>query len=537
MLAGGGRQLKYLLLDTNIFVTCTLTRIEYHDAALLRKLQKALEQGAARLLLPEVIEDEYWRVEQQEFEKLLHDKNEAIELVQRLFPRRKTNRDLVGAIEDEIRECKENRDQAHAIVKEVFNSQSTVRLPITPGILHAAYQRTRAGLRPAKPVKRYLVDDDSVIVESLIEFFRHHHGDELVICTDNAKDFFQDNALHPDIAQDLSVNTRCYTKLPQLIRKELDVRVSKKQEEAYLKGSARLQYMLDFPALATAVGNVSASMLRAAQPLAEFLDKVSESFRGVEAPLRAFQEIMQASQPVADFTEMAEQLRNRIAESMTLYDDASRAIAKKLQDLETSFRLSEVASARLLELDSVLRSSPAFALASRLADTAPDSSTDSLTRPFGRAVLEAAGFEGFIPVTQLEHVTEIPEGPGTYVVVRESDDPPRFLAKSPAGRPRGRDSTVPVELLKELWVPGARLVYMGQAEHLPRRVTDLVRFGQGRPTDHLRGRSIWQLEDHDDLLVAWKSDRRYPTPTYREVLAAFQRAYNGVPPFGNRRLR
>ena len=52
--------------------------------------------------------------------------------------------------------------------------------------------------------------------------------------------------------------------------------------------------------------------------------------------------------------------------------------------------------------------------------------------------------------------------PGVYVVVRRHE-PPSFLDVSPAGHFKGKDPTVPVAELAALWVPGTRIVYIGNA--------------------------------------------------------------------------
>jgi hypothetical protein len=48
-----------------------------------------------------------------------------------------------------------------------------------------------------------------------------------------------------------------------------------------------------------------------------------------------------------------------------------------------------------------------------------------------REALEAAGFEGFVPFTELR-VTKPPKLPGIYVVLRPSTAPPSYLERSVA---------------------------------------------------------------------------------------------------------
>ena len=62
----------------------------------------------------------------------------------------------------------------------------------------------------------------------------------------------------------------------------------------------------------------------------------------------------------------------------------------------------------------------------------------------------------------------------------------------------------------------------------------LVRFGRGEPIAHWGRRVLWQLADHEDLVVAWQMAE---DPVGREaaLLAAF-REQHGRLPFANLRM-
>lgn len=79
-----------------------------------------------------------------------------------------------------------------------------------------------------------------------------------------------------------------------------------------------------------------------------------------------------------------------------------------------------------------------------------------------REGLSSAGFEGFVPLATLDHTT-VPADPGVYVVVRESNDPPAFLAANVAGSFKGKDSGVLLSELEAAWVDRAAVLYIGKA--------------------------------------------------------------------------
>lgn len=171
----------------------------------------------------------------------------------------------------------------------------------------------------------------------------------------------------------------------------------------------------------------------------------------------------------------------------------------------------------------------------------PRGAINAASDPGSIAFLESEGFAGFRTVAQLnaDRCEAIPNLRGIYAVVRESLDPPRFLAKSTAARFRDTDPAIPIDELEKLWVPGAQVLYFGRARGpgvrtlLRQRVKRYLRFGHGRHVSHWDGRAIWQLSDASALRVAWK-----PTPKDDPARAEgryqdeFERRY-GALPFAN----
>lgn len=148
--------------------------------------------------------------------------------------------------------------------------------------------------------------------------------------------------------------------------------------------------------------------------------------------------------------------------------------------------------------------------------------------------MKDAGFKGFIPVSALRErgLKMIPDVPGVYMVLRVSEGAPEFLETGSGGHFKGKNPNVPVAELAANWVDGTPVVYIGKATSLRKRISQYVRFGQGKPVGHWGGRYIWQLADAPDLLFCWREVDGDPDAVETELIRAFREAY-GSRPFAN----
>ncbi|GAA4742345.1 hypothetical protein GCM10025783_12150 [Amnibacterium soli] len=161
-------------------------------------------------------------------------------------------------------------------------------------------------------------------------------------------------------------------------------------------------------------------------------------------------------------------------------------------------------------------------------------------RPWSRRALEEGGFQGFVPFAELAGA-DVPLAPGVYAVLRTSGEPPRFASTSPAGRFKQKDPAVAVEVLEKRWVDGPEVLYIGKAttgsagrRGLQKRLEEYRRHGAGEPVAHWGGRYVWQLEDCDELLVAWNPTDEDAAAVESRMLGDFVDRY-GVLPFANLR--
>lgn len=152
---------------------------------------------------------------------------------------------------------------------------------------------------------------------------------------------------------------------------------------------------------------------------------------------------------------------------------------------------------------------------------------------WSKSSLGELGFHGWVTFADLaERLAEITTNGGVYVVLRSSGAPD-FLGTNPGGRFKGRDPSCPEDALRENWVEGAPVIYIGKADNLRGRLREFMRFGEGSPIGHWGGRLIWQLADSATFLVGWKeTPGEIPKEVETAMIRAFRSAW-GKPPFAN----
>lgn len=139
---------------------------------------------------------------------------------------------------------------------------------------------------------------------------------------------------------------------------------------------------------------------------------------------------------------------------------------------------------------------------------------------------------GFIPFGAAMDA-DLPREPGVYLVWRVPIDPVVFLERSVGGHFKGKDPTVPPDVLKAKWVDGSPLLYIGKATNLRTRLRQYARFGQGAAIGHYGGRYIWQIESSQDLLIAWMSTvAEDPREVEVRLIGEFRQVF-GAAPFAN----
>jgi hypothetical protein len=159
------------------------------------------------------------------------------------------------------------------------------------------------------------------------------------------------------------------------------------------------------------------------------------------------------------------------------------------------------------------------------------------------SAIKEAGFQGFATIAHLQtsRCADVSNTRGVYLVLRNTSIPPTFLLQSPGGHFKAKDPTVERPMLQREWVDGPIVIYIGKAggtagnATLRRRLGQYMRFGLGKPVGHWGGRLIWQLADHRNLLVCWKSTLdTNPASFESQLIQSFYLTYRRLP-FANLR--
>tara|TARA_B100000519_G_C14116748_1_gene378445 strand:+ start:159 stop:569 length:411 start_codon:yes stop_codon:yes gene_type:complete len=132
----------------------------------------------------------------------------------------------------------------------------------------------------------------------------------------------------------------------------------------------------------------------------------------------------------------------------------------------------------------------------------------------------------------------IPNLKGVYSILCNKENI-NFLDESLGGHFKGKNPTVDKNVLKNNWVDGAGILYIGKAggakssSTLKRRIWQYMQFGCGKPVGHWGGRLIWQIKENKELLLAYKTlDKIEPRIYEKELIGDFIRKF-GILPFAN----
>ncbi|MBW8001377.1 MAG: hypothetical protein FVQ80_05080 [Planctomycetes bacterium] len=151
--------------------------------------------------------------------------------------------------------------------------------------------------------------------------------------------------------------------------------------------------------------------------------------------------------------------------------------------------------------------------------------------------IEKAGYKGFTTTKDLaiSECKDVPKVKGIYFVLNTIEKC-HFLTESVGGHFKKKNPTVALSELKSNWVEDTIVIYIGQAgggksnATLYSRLKQYMKFGQGQPVGHWGGRLIWQLRNHKDLLICWKTTpEEDPRLIEKNLIHDFTKLYSKRP--------
>ncbi len=152
--------------------------------------------------------------------------------------------------------------------------------------------------------------------------------------------------------------------------------------------------------------------------------------------------------------------------------------------------------------------------------------------------LTKIGFVGFRSIKECRKNYEVfPRTSGVYIILRRNNERPEYLTVGSGGHFKGKEPNVSITKLSDNWVDNANVVYIGMTtKTLRKRLSDYLDFGRGEDVGHWGGRYIWQLKDHEDLIVCWKEMPEGSPEVYEtELILDFKKKHGERRPFANLR--
>lgn len=235
--------MKYLFIDTNNFVSCALLYKEGLTLEAIDKLKHILISNKAKLLLPEIVEIEFFRVVDDSFIILKEHVSKLKKSLENDFPTylESDRKEFMKAAEDILRKREISSNVAKTKIPDIFSGANIVKIPLTPEIFLNAIKRALSGKKPYKykvcpecnEIKN-LINNDSLIFESIISKIRElGKSVELIFCSGNTHDFAQQDkkGLHPELLKDVpsGLSVKYYEHFAESLKKEFDEKIPAKE--------------------------------------------------------------------------------------------------------------------------------------------------------------------------------------------------------------------------------------------------------------------------------------------------------------------
>ncbi|MDM5296387.1 PIN domain-containing protein [Peribacillus simplex] len=214
--------MKYLMIDTNIYIDMVVARNQSHKPESYNHLMKLLNYGEIRVIVPKIVITEIFRHLDNEIDKIsqaikgikgtinslywVNNIKEIEQFNEKLKPVKKGINDLNDEFEHNQNKYKENSID---LFNKLFHHENTVIIDESEEIVFKATQRKIHKLRPFHYGKDKDSMADSIIVETLInikDLMTFNNDDVIYFISKNPRDFSakeDKNLLHKDITLSL----------------------------------------------------------------------------------------------------------------------------------------------------------------------------------------------------------------------------------------------------------------------------------------------------------------------------------------------
>jgi len=240
-------KLKYLFIDTNIYIYCALITKGNYTTQTIDALNKAINTNNTKLLMPEIIKLEFEKKARSIFEnEVSNNINKLKKEIQNIsFPdylgdeKSKIEKNIDNLLEKRRNNLKRVSD---SIIKDIEENKNTVVLNLTNEIFLKSYKRAIKGEKPYNGKfcsqcgnMEYSINADCIIVESIVDYLdtiKINNEDELIFCSNNTKDFAVFNKitnkheLHEDIKKQIKLKVKYYNNLPDLLKEEFESEIN-----------------------------------------------------------------------------------------------------------------------------------------------------------------------------------------------------------------------------------------------------------------------------------------------------------------------
>lgn len=233
--------MDYLCIDTNIYVQCCVLEIEKGDNSdSLKELRKLLDEDKIKLLLPEVVELEFYNVLASKTQKIFDAVNQMrAEIGKNSKLDQRIKNDIDSKLKEFIEERREISKKVKTEIESIFSHKNTIKkgLELSSNDIVGAYKSFLSGNKPyklnkmdekEKDLNPNCLQPDCLIIESLKNYFVGIPEYNLYFCSYNYTDFAQNTPLegeelqmHETIAKSFS-NISLYSNLLRLLNENFD---------------------------------------------------------------------------------------------------------------------------------------------------------------------------------------------------------------------------------------------------------------------------------------------------------------------------